>query len=230
MVQVDDSTLRNEGNVFDTAMNGALEEWSRRIKRHITFDQPGNGTKIYDMPATWEDGISSVVRVEVLPDSTDVGVSFGIDQFKEPSQKYAMYENDQVTYQLVFLEKVVPVPSNIVNNLRIIFVGLHDLSSIRKAHNTAFSYLMSAHVCEVIQAQLTNDEDSTLAADTVDNQQVAEEWQDKAKDFRILMERILKPKSGDAVDGATVYVDMDSLFAGERRRIVHNDARWGGFR
>jgi hypothetical protein len=211
LTQVSENQLVDKQSILNDSIDSARERYSTDKPKNYVWTRSGNGDAYYDFPSAFDPDFSIVQSVERPTGGTP-------KTFLDPKQ-YELYENDGVTWQFGFLNGA---PDSSVE-FRITFTTVRTIAQVGAAHKQAFAFLAAHFVCNSVAAALANQEQSSIAQDTVDNETGSSTWENRAKSFFGKYAGIVLPKKKEEVKAAEVTSEVTSLFAGRTPRVWHRD-------
>lgn len=154
------------------AIDTAVKQYSGHRPREITEDEAGNTTRDYaiSLLAYWTEGFSEITKVQYPVDEDLKDDDWQI--VRKPAGLYLRLVDS-------------PAASEI---MRIFYEALHtctdDACTIPTYDEAAVQMLAAALFCEMLAAYFAQNQDSTIAADSVDHKSKSAEYQARAKAYR----------------------------------------------
>jgi len=184
-------------------INKAVKRYSGDRPRIVPEDVDGDGGFDYPVAdlASWDDEFSSIKSVEYPVDDTEAAAAVLQDDawciYRTPAGKV-----------LRFLEDTPDADDDI----RITYTALHlctdAQSTIPGVDEEAVQMLAAALFCEMLATYYSQDQDSTIGADSVDHKSKADQYSRRAKTYRAEYFSHLGIKEGEALP-ASVTRDQD---------------------
>ncbi|MEN8134324.1 MAG: hypothetical protein ABFS18_02140 [Thermodesulfobacteriota bacterium] len=200
---------------WDRAIAKAMREHSQHRPRELVADLVGDGGFAYalDSLTDWEDDFSQVKQVE-----------FPVDDSSET--KDILEPEDWQIYQaptgkeLHFLRDWAAADES----MRITYSARHTCTAtactVPGADEDAVMVLAAAYFCRALAASYSQDQDSTIAADQVEQGGKRRSYRNQAKDYEAEYYRHLGIKPGQAKP-ANVIQDMDVNYSDGGDRLTH---------
>ena len=207
-----DLPLAEADRILALAM--AVKEYSRHRPRVVVEDETGAGAFDYDLTllASWTDGFSNIKTVEYPVDDTNETPDILQDD------EWTIYEKPAGKF-LRFLEDS-PVATE---SIRITYTALHTVtdvaSTVFAADEEAMQCLAASHYCEMLATYFAQNQDSAIAADSVEHTSKARDYAARAKSYRKLYSDYMGV-SGGALP-ASVTSDQDMLASWQADRLTH---------
>lgn len=161
------------------AIDKALVTHSRNKPRKIAEDVTGAGTHEYALASLtyWEDEFSQVKLVEYPVDDND-------------EDKDYLEEDDWTIYQKpagYYLHFLNDTPQA-TETIRVFYTARHTCTdsacTVPSADEEAVQALAASYFCRMLAAKYAQDQDSTIAADSVDHSSKRREYEAQAKAYR----------------------------------------------
>ncbi len=214
--QVDYLIPGKDTNQVSAAAQSALIEavsytFSKDFPQELVADTTcSEGQYDFTLPTDWEEGVSSVLRVEYPADTGNTQEVYWL----EPSE-YFLYKSASTTTKLRLKE----TSASAGDKLRIHYSASHVWSGTTTRTSTVsaqnleqYSFLAAARIAEAFAAWYAKTTQSSISADSVDYQSITQKWKSIAKGF---MEEYNKAVTKSPVP-AVARVDIDFQFAGSR--------------
>lgn len=197
------------------AVTRALSTHSRYRPRRIVEDVPGAGGSDYDviLCGFWEEGFSRVLQVEYpVPAS-------GVAELLE-DEDWQIYDTPAGRV----LRFLAHVPS-VGQTFRVTYTIPHrcDLEgacSVAPADEEAVHALAAAYYCEMLATYFAQDQDSTIAADSVDHTSKTKAYSSRAKAYRARYNEHMGIQ-GDAPPPVSMNQDQDVVYPIGWDRLTH---------
>jgi len=203
----------------DSALDEALNVYSRHRPREIVADIAGSGAYTYALPATWEAEFSIIVSFE-WPSG---------DQWPSmiESQRFQIYDSgagDQL--------RTLDFTPSTGQTMRIVHTARHAVagasSTVAKADEIAVAELAASICLRQLAARAADSRDSTILADAVDYGGLVQTYTQLAdRLLRAYRDHVGVGKEGESesVMAATAILDVDPTLAWGEQRLFHN-RRW----
>lgn len=206
----------------DRAIGQALLEHSRHKPLEIVEDLSGDGGYAYALSglASWDEDFSSVLAVEYPVDDTDED-----QQILNPGEDWKVYKAPTGRELHFLFDKPAATET-----FRVTYTAPHavdaDSSTVASMDDAAVQTLAAAKFCRILAARNAANEDSSMAADSVDHVSKRREYEAAAKSYEAeYYDHIgAKPKSAPKPGCAFADWDVDNqdgsdrLTHGRRRR------------
>ena len=224
------STLTDYTNAIDQFVQGALPlaeadkqlAVSMAMKIHsknkpliVVEDETGDGGFDYAVTglALWSDGFSVIRAVEYPVDDDDETPDVLADDewsiYTKPAGDVLRFANDK------------PAATE---SLRVTYTAIHTCTALACTVKTydeeAVQALSSALFCEMLATYFAQNQDSTIAADSVDHKSKAAEYATRARTYKKIYLDHLGIKDGQ-VPAASVTRDQDSLPSWQTDKLTH---------
>lgn len=197
------------------AIGQAMKTHSRHRPREIPEDVDGDGGFEYALADLefWTEGFSTVKQVEYPVDDTDADPDILLEE------EWSIYKKPAGTY-LRFLEDEPAATEDI----RITYTAMHtctdEACTVQDFDQEAVEALAAGYFCEMLATAYASDQDSTIAADSVDHKGKHEGYQARARVLKKFYYDHIGIKEGDA-PAASVTKDWDKDPSWQSDRLTH---------
>jgi len=195
----------------DAFITESASIFSKDRPRERVFEFVGNGGYDYALPADFEEGFSSIVRVEYPAGER-------IPRVLDP-ESYILYR-DPTGLLLRFLDR----EPTAAETVRLFYTARHVLSetecTIADADFDAVANLAGSLCCRALAARFAQHSDSTIAADAVDYGAKVDQYTSLANSLYELYRTHVKPAE-ELAKPASAFVDLDVALATGQRRLYH---------
>jgi len=197
------------------AIGMAVKEHSRHKPLEVVEDVDGDGGFDYAVAdlASWATGFSVIKQVEYPVDDDDQAANILQDD------AWAMYKKPAGTY-LRFLEDTPSTDEDI----RITYTAIHTCTdsacTVEVFDEEAAQALAAAYFCDMLATYFAQNQDATIAADSVDHTSKSRDYAARAKSYRKIYFDHLGIKEGQT-PAASVTRDQDLKGSWGRDKLTH---------
>ena len=199
------------------AVTMALKTHSRHKPRTVVEDESGTGAFDYAITALakWSDEFSTIRQIEYPVDDTDEAADILEDGdwtiYEKPTGKVIRFLADKPATGKSF---------------RVTYTGVHDFSGAASActvaafDEEAVQALAAANFCKMLSVYYSQNQDSTIAADSVDHKSKAAEYRSQARMLAAVYYDHMGIKEGQPRP-ASLNQDQDVDYPGGADRLTH---------
>jgi hypothetical protein len=197
------------------AISAAMKKYSKDKPRKVVEDESGTGAFDYaiSLLADWADDFSTIREVEYPVDDDDETPDV-LDE-----EQWMIYEKPAGKY-LRFLDEKPATTETI----RVTYTALHTCTvtacTVPSIDEDAVKSLCAAQFCEALAGYYSQDQDSTIDADSVDHTSKARDYASRAKQLRKIYNDHVGAKDGKPTPACHVQ-DQDVNYPGGLNRITH---------
>lgn len=182
----------------DSIVVAALEQFSKDCPHLEVSDISGDGGYDYSLPTSWQNGFSSIKKVEYPAGERE-------PIYLEP-EDWIIY--DSGTSKKLRLLNHTPNASETIRLTYSIAYLQATIDDIPASYQDAFCNLAASICCEAISNYYTQCSDSTVDIDSVDYLSKSGDWGNRAKRLRKLYEMFLSNQEG--LKAASTTGDWDN--------------------
>lgn len=197
------------------AVTRALSTHSRYRPRRIVEDVQGAGVSDYAVSLflSWEEGFSRVLQVEYPVPASGVAELLEDEDwmvYEAPAGKLLRFlAHTPAVGQTFRAAYTVPHRFDLEGN-----------SSVAEADEEAVHELAAAYYCEMLATYFAQDQDSTIAADSVDHTSKSKAYAGRAKDYRARYNEHMGIR-GDGPPPVSMNQDQDVVYPTGWDRLTH---------
>lgn len=177
----------------DSIVVATLEQFSKDCPYIKVSDISGDGGYDYSLPTSWQDGFSSIKKVEYPAGERE-------PVYLEP-EDWIIYDNG-ISKKLRLLNHT-PTASEMIRLTYTIAYLQTTIDNIPAGYQDAFCNLAASICCEAIANYYTQASDSTVDIDSIDYLSKSGDWGSRAKRLRKLYEIFLSNREGLKAASAT---------------------------
>jgi len=201
----------------DKAIAKAMQIHSKHRPQEVVKDVTGDGGFDYDLSGkltSWDDDFSRILVIEYPVDDTDD------DKNILEVEAWRTYNHPTNGKELHFLEDTPQT----TESFRVTYTARHSCTvsacTVAGADEEAVQALAAALFCKILAAYNAQNEDSTIAADSVDHQSKRREYSAMAKSFMDEYNEHMNIQPGKPKP-ASATGDWDVNYADGRDRLTH---------